>query len=242
MKRFDLAYPNLTERCLEATARITPPLQHLIRRYLPRNAAAHWYLERYPNAYIDHATPRTKQELHQKALPFILKGWRKKTVYEYPIDGWIAEVYIFVPNEPPVEGKKQPVLFIDRAFPPSGEPHSDHVISQWIDEFPEDQPYDYLLHHIACRVNDIYEAVREMETDGFPFSRKSDGSYAILSGYDGKLQQIFSQPEMLYGAQSKKMVVGTVFELIQRDRSLNAWDFIKAQASELMTKQSVGKK
>jgi hypothetical protein len=80
-----------------------------------------------------------------------------------------------------------------------------------------------------------------MEAAGFPFSRRSDSALAILSGYDGKLKQIFSKPEMQMGAKSKKMVVGSVFELIQRDPSLNDWDFIEAQASELMMKQSTGK-
>lgn len=241
MKRCDPAYPNLSDRCMKATERITPPLQHCVRRYLNQTMPARWYVDRYPDAVIDHATPRTKCELDQKAQPFILKGWRKKVVYEYPTDGWIAEVYIFVPDEPPVEGEIQPVLFVDRALPYHGEPDPHHVISRWIDEFPEEHPYDFLLHHIAVRVDDIYDTVREMESAGFPFARRPDGGHAVLSGYDGKLKQIFSQPEMLYGKKSRRMVAGTVFELIQRDPSLNDWDFITAQASELMMKQSVGR-
>lgn len=226
---------------MEATSKITPPLQHLIRLYLNKNMAGRWYMDTYPNAVIDHVALRTKSELDQKARPFICAGWAKENVFTYPDDGWVAEVYAFKNSEPsPVDDSWQPVLFVDRALPYHGVPDPNHVISEWINEFPDENPYDFLLHHIAVRVDDIYDTVREMESFGFPFARRADGAYAILSGYDGKLKQIFSQPEMLVGARSKKCVVGTVFELIQRDASLNDWDFIKSQASELMMKQSVG--
>lgn len=226
---------HLSQKCLAATEYLIEPTRSLVCRYLKSNSAAQWYLDHCPGAHIDHITPRTRKCLSEKAEPFISAGWVKKADYEYPTDGWIAEVYVH-------PDPQQPSLFVDSGkLLENGMPDPHHLISQWIGEFPEHGPTDYLLHHIAARVDDIYGAVREMEGFGFPFCRKADGSYAVLSGYDGKLQQIFSQPEILYGAQSKKMVVGTVFELIQRHPSLNNWDFIKVQASELMMKQSTGR-
>lgn len=223
----------LSQKCLAATEYLLEPARSLVRRYLQSNGPACWYIEHHSEVCIDHITPRTRMLPSKKAGPFIAAGWTKRADYAYPEDGWIAEVYAHPDSQ-------QPVAFVDSGkLLENGKPDPNHLISRWVLEFPEYSPTNFLLHHIAVRVDEIYDAVREMESVGFPFARRANSALAILSGYGGRLQQIFSQPEMLYGIKSKRMVVGTVFELIQRDPSLNAWDFIKAQASELMMKQSV---
>ncbi len=221
----------ISKRCLCEAYRFIDPIAYLITKYLDVTPPASLFIDNkgYSAQFtrIDHITPRTKLELYEKAKIFTIRGYRRECTYEYPKDGWYAHAYALAGN---------PVLFIDRAYPFDG-PHSEaarkNPIPGWIDEFPEDDREDFLLHHIACRVDNIDRVMEDMRKDGMDFGN-------VLSGYNGKLLQVFTKPVMLMGAKSKKPVAGTVFELIYRDPSLNDWDFIKEQASELMMKQSTG--
>lgn len=235
----------LSKSCRTITQRYEQPIAFLLERYLETNRCAQAFFEcgYEKDIYIDHVTPRTKLPLQEKAKIFERIGYRFICRYSYPKDGWFAYVYTFENQENrPLSYPYHPVIFTDKAYSfhgAYGQAARKNPIPNWIDEFPENNRENFLLHHVACRVYNIENAVKKMESDGHMFARKSDGSLAILSGYDGKLKQIFSKPEMLIGAKSKKLISGTVFELIYRHQSLNGWDFIKSQASDLMMKQSV---
>lgn len=225
----------LPELYLKATEYLVEPVQFLVRRYLQMNDAARVHLRLHPDAVIDHITPRTKMHPAEKAPPFEQKGWGWEKDYIYEEDGWWARVYTYSQKDGKIS---QPVLFIDQALPG----YDDHIIPCWIEKFPEEEPTDFLLHHIACRVPDIRKAIWEMEKRGVEFVKNEDTrDYQIYSGYDGKLQQIFTMPEFYRGMVRGKKIAGPVFELIQRDTNLPDWDFLPPQASGLM-KDSVGKK
>ena len=220
------------ELCDKKTAYLVEPIRSLVRMYLSHNPAACAFLENHKaygveEFFIDHITPRTQKPLPDKTRRFELAGFPFKIRYDYPISNWVAHVHVSPhPN--------QPVIFTDRS------PDSSHIISRWIDEFPEDVPI-YLLHHIACRVGpELEPVINKMEKDGFHFAMR-EGVWVykglmqpdILSGYGGKLKQIFTKPVMMQGA-SGNIVAGTVFELIYRHESLAPWTFLEEQANTLM--------
>jgi hypothetical protein len=224
----------LSAPCKEMLARYIEPVRSLIETYLTKNAAARRFIEQKygDEIYIDHITPRTRLDFRYKSFPFTHVGYEHVRTYAYKNE-WIAEVYAFQNYlRSPLAYHAQPVIFMDRALPHLGEPDPSHTISQWIGEFPEKALDDYLLHHIACRVksrDDFMRIKKEMENDEISF-----GDNVPQEGCEGKLVQIFTKAEMLPGAKSKKLVPGTVFELVYRDPSLSDDAFIEDQANSLM--------
>lgn len=206
--------------------KLLPYTVKLVSRYLRSNTAARKFIEitLSQDILIDHITPRTKMRLEKKARPWINVGYVYKRTYRYEPDGWWAKVYA-LPG--------QPTLFVDRAY--SDRRGKENPIPNWVHEFPESKfnidSAIYILHHIAFRIPDIYKAKAKMESAGIAFGE-------VLSGHNGALKQVFSKPEMLWGVKSKKLVPGTVMELIERSPTLTPWDFIESQASSLM-KQSM---
>jgi hypothetical protein len=150
---------------------------------------------------IDHVTLRTL-DIDRRAEQFIALGYAYDETLEY--DDWYAKVY---------RKAGYPALFVDQAF--GGDRGRTSIIPGWVHNFG-----DQVFHHVAVRVEDIENAVRQLNKKGIVFA----GNIVGVRG--GSLRQIFSSPEMVDGHPF------SVLELAERHQGYQG--FLPPQADSLM--------
>lgn len=142
---------------------------------------------------VDHMTVRTL-DVDRRAKEFLRMGFRwDKTVGSHGVleyGDWWAKVY----RKPGL-----PAIFIDQAF--KGPRGNTSVIPPWVRQFS-----DWVLHHIAIRVEEIDKATAAMKKRGIRFAGPVVGS----RGAD--LRQIFTAADIKHGRPF------TVVEIIERHR------------------------
>jgi len=155
---------------------------------------------------IDHVTIRT-HDIDLGADLFVKLGYAYDETLQY--DDWYAKVY---------RKTGYPALFVDQAY--MDERGKTSIIPGWVNKFG-----DKVFHHVAVRVEDIEEAVAQLQQKGVVFSG------TIVGEQGGHLRQIFSSPEMIDGQPF------TVLGLAKRHRGYLG--FLPPQANSLM-KSSTG--
>jgi len=150
---------------------------------------------------IDHVTLRTF-DIDRRAEPFIALGYAFDETLEY--DDWYAKVY---------RKTGYPALFVDQAY--GGDRGRTSIIPGWVKKFS-----DHVFHHVAVRVEDIENAVRQLKGKGVVFAG------TIVGARGGSLRQVFTSPEMVDGHPF------SVLELAERHRGYQG--FLPPQADSLM--------
>lgn len=156
---------------------------------------------------LDHITIRT-HDIDRRAKDFLRLGYQYAETLEY--GDWWAKVY---------RAPGFPALFIDQAY--ADERGRTSVIPKWVEKFG-----DHRLHHVAVLVQDIDQAIAQLQSRGAQFRGK------IVGEKGGVLRQIFSVPEEVDGEPF------SVLELTERHAGYQG--FSPPQADALM--QSTVKK
>jgi hypothetical protein len=203
--------PPLTDIRKEATMEAALELDALIARmigdYVSHNRAAEVLRDSldetgvgfYPVA--DHLTLRTLN-IDRRAEEFTKLGYEYSETIEY--EDWYAKVYRKV---------GYPALFVDQAYPDDRGRTS--IIPGWVKTFG-----DQTFHHVAVRVENIEQAIKQLKARGVVFAGQ------IIGAQGGRLRQIFTSPEMIDGQPF------SVLELTERHRGYQG--FSPPQADSLM--------
>jgi catechol 2,3-dioxygenase-like lactoylglutathione lyase family enzyme len=179
----------------------------MVEDYLATNSAARTLQEGLDAVGVgfwpvmDHLTIRTR-DIDKRAEEWVALGYEYSETLEF--EDWYAKVYR-------VAG--YPALFIDQAY--EGERGRTSLIPSWVEAFG-----DNVFHHIAVRVEDIEQTIKQLEAKGVSFA----GS--IVGERGNELRQIFSVPETVDGKSF------SVLELTERHRGYQG--FSPPQADQLM--------
>ncbi|MEQ1793332.1 MAG: hypothetical protein ABL970_03995 [Nitrospira sp.] len=182
-------------------------MAHMVEEFVQHNQAAKTLHAMLNEAgvgltpVIDHVTLRTL-DIDRRAEPFIALGYAYDETLEY--DDWYAKVY---------RKSGYPALFVDQAY--AGDRGRTSIIPGWVHHFG-----DQVFHHVAVRVEDIENAVRQLKKTGIVFAGN------IVGAHGGSLRQIFSSPEVVDGHPF------SVLELTERHRGYQG--FLPPQADSLM--------
>jgi len=192
---------------MRGTAELETMIGELLKDYLSRNRAAHLFQEALNEAgvglvpVLDHITIRALN-IDQRSEPFLGSGYTYSETLHY--NDWFAKVY---------RAEGYPALFIDQAY--EDERGNTSLIPGWVKTFG-----DQTLHHVAVRVEDIEQAIQQLEGESVWFAGH------IVGERGGDLRQIFTCPEQVEGQAF------SVLELTERHRGFQG--FSPPQADSLM--------
>jgi len=192
---------------MRGTAELETMIGELLKDYLSRNRAAYILQEALNEAgvglfpLLDHLTIRTLN-IDQRSEPFLQRGYGYSETLNY--DNWFAKVY---------RAEGYPALFIDQAY--EDEQGNTSLLPGWVKTFG-----DHTLHHVAVRVENIEQAIQQLEGKNVYFAGR------IVGERGGDLRQIFTCPEQVDGQAF------SVLELTERRRGFQG--FSPPQADSLM--------
>jgi catechol 2,3-dioxygenase-like lactoylglutathione lyase family enzyme len=166
---------------MASTRELDDALARYVADFVARNAAARTLKKGLDDVGVgfspvaDHITFRT-DDIDRRAEEFLRLGYAFSETLNY--EDWFAKVY----RKP-----GYPALFIDQAYP--DERGRTSIILGWVRQFG-----DRTLHHIAVRVEDIEQAMAQLQRAGVRFAGPMVGERG------GPLRQVFTVPEEVDGA------------------------------------------
>ena len=188
-------------------AELDAVIEGMLTDYLAKNRAARVLRDALDEAgvgfrpVVDHLTIRTL-DIDQRADEFVRLGYGFSETLNY--EDWFAKVY---------RTTGYPALFVDQAY--RDDRGKTSIIPGWVKKFGHD-----VFHHIAVRVEDIEQGIRQLKARGVTFAGE------VVGARGGELRQIFTAPEIVDGQPF------SVLELTERHRGYQG--FSPPQADSLM--------